>query len=363
MKETLRDVACDACGGEASPQGEAGRAEPHGPLEGGPAATDEMIARIALPLIAVHVGRRRGGLEGAARDLHFRKLGAAGDLLDRGAVEVACGEIHGGEVAAGTQHIVDRTHRLEQLRPIDIGDQAHAGDDVAHRDVGRALELMLTAHHLVGSRALALQLLLQPAHGGRRLRILVAQALDELNEEALGEGKPLVGRERRRVGDAVVHAHQAVGHAVRLLARRAAAHDAHGRAPQVLDQHDAQRDRHGPQLADAERLDGLVGAHETGQRLRIEPAVGVGDERPGHAEHAGIAGQRTAAQLGELAVVAGRQVGADLADLLFDEMVVVEQPFRGGRDRTALVGGLGDAAVGSQQHAFVVGQAIDQRPG
>ena len=222
---------------------------------------------------------------------------------------------------------------------------------------------MLTAHHLVGSRALALQLLLQPAHGGRRLRILVAQALDELNEEALGEGKPLVGRERRRVGDAVVHAHQAVGHAVRLLARRAAAHDAHGRAPQVLDQHDAQRDRHGPQLADAERLDGLVGAHETGQRLRIEPAVGVGDERPGHAEHAGIAGQRTAAQLGELAVVAGRQVGADLADLLFDEMVVVEQPFRGGRDRTALVDGLGDAAVGSQQHAFVVGQAIDQRPG
>ena len=49
-----RDVACDPRGGEASPQGEAGRTEPHGPLEGGPATTDEMIARIALPLIAVH---------------------------------------------------------------------------------------------------------------------------------------------------------------------------------------------------------------------------------------------------------------------------------------------------------------------
>ncbi len=32
-------------------------------------------------------------------------------------------------------------------------------------------------------------------------------------------------------------------------------------------------------------------------------------------------------------------------------MVVVEQPFGGGRDRTALVGGLGDAAIGSLQHA------------
>ena len=59
----------------------------------------------------------------------------------------------------------------------------------------------------------------------------------------------------------------------------------------------------------------------------------MGHEGPGHAEHAGIADQRTAAQLGKLAVVARRQVGADFADLLFDEMVVVEQPFRGGRDR------------------------------
>jgi hypothetical protein len=82
---------------------------------------------------------------------------------------------------------------------------------------------VLATHHLIGSRAFALQLLLQPAHGGRRLRILVAQALDELNEKALGEGKPLVGRERCRVGDAIVHAHQAVGHAVCLLACRTAA--------------------------------------------------------------------------------------------------------------------------------------------
>ena len=79
---------------------------------------------------------------------------------------------------------------------------------------------MLLAHQLVGVRALARQALLQPADGGRRLGILVAQALDELNDEALGERRPLVGRERRRVGDAVVHAQQPVGHAVGFLARR-----------------------------------------------------------------------------------------------------------------------------------------------
>ncbi len=52
----------------------------------------------------------------------------------------------------------------------------------------------------------------------------------------------------------------------------------------------------------------------------------------------------------------------DLADLLFDEVEVVEQPFRGGRDRTALVGSLGDAAVGSQQRSLSA-RALDQRHG
>src|SRR5260370_7123762 len=41
-------------------------------------------------------------------------------------------------------------------------------------------------------------------------------------------------------------------------------------------------------------------------------------------------------------------------------MVVVEQPFRCGCDRPALVGGLGDAAVGFQKHALVVCQAIHE---
>ena len=105
----------------------------------------------------------------------------------------------------------------------------------------------------------------------------------------------------------------------------------------------------------------VIGAHEARQRLRVEAAVGVGDESPGHAEHAGIADQRTAAELGKLAVVAGRQVGADLTDLLFDEVIVVEQPFRGRRDRPAFIGRLGQAAIGLEQDAFVVGQAVDER--
>ena len=81
----------------------------------------------------------------------------------------------------------------------------------------------------------------------------------------------------------------------------------------------------------------LVGAHEAAQHLGVEAAVGVRDEGPGEAEHARIAGERPVGELGQLAVVARRQVVADLADLLFDEVVVVEQPFGGRRDGPALV--------------------------
>ena len=90
------------------------------------------------------------------------------------------------------------------------------------------------------------------------------------------------------------------------------------------------RDR--PELADRQRLHVLVGAHEAAQHLGVEVAVGVGDEGPGEAEHARIAGERTVGQLRQLPIVAGRQIGADFANLPFDEVIVVDQPLGGRRD-------------------------------
>ena len=96
-----------------------------------------------------------------------------------------------GEVAAGAQDVVDQADALEELRPVDVGDQAHAGDDVAHGDVGRALALMLARAPLVGRRALARQPLFEPARAaGVTSRVLVAQPLDELDDEAVGRRRP-----------------------------------------------------------------------------------------------------------------------------------------------------------------------------
>ena len=124
----------------------------------------------------------------------------------------------------------------------------------------------------------------------------------------------------------------------------------------------SQRDRDRPQLADRQRLDPLVCAHEPAQHLGVEAAVGMRDEGPGEAEDARIAGERSRGQLGKLPVVGRRQIVTDLADLLLDEVIVVEQPFGGGGDRAALVDRAGDGAIRAEQSRFVLLQAGGERP-
>ena len=161
----------------------------------------------------------------------------------------------------------------------------------------RALPLVLVAHDLLGRScpARARRSSSQPQRGRRprdpdraaagraaRRRPRTAAPLERARDAGVGLGGAFA---RRR----------AAGRRARRLPARAArpAVICSASAPQVLDQHDAQRDRDGPQLADRQRLDALIGAHEAAQHLGIEAAVGVGDEGPGDAEHARIAGERS----------------------------------------------------------------------
>ena len=88
----------------------------------------------------------------------------------------------------------------------------------------------------------------------------------------------------------------------------------------------------------------------------------MGDERPDHPEDTWIARQRTVAELGKLAIISWGQIGADFTDLLFDEMVVVEQPLGGGGDRPSVIGRVSDAAVGLEQDGFVLPETNGQGP-
>ena len=148
---------------------------------------------------------------------------------------------------------------------------------------------------------------------------------------------------------------------VRRLAHDPGHDDAPGAAPEVLDQHDAERNRDRPQLAYGQRILALIGEHEPAQRRGIEMAVRVGDVSPCHSENPGIADERTVGQLRQLPVVPGGKVGANLADLLFDDVEVVEQPFRGRSNGSSRVDGARYVAVRVKQHPLVLRKARSER--
>ena len=116
------------------------------------------------------------------------------------------------------------------------------------------------------------------------------------------------------------------------MAGGASLHDPLGQAPQILHEHDPQGDGDGPELADGQRLHALESADEALERLGLEVAVGVRDEGPGETQDARVAVQGALRELGELAVEATREVLSDLAQDLFDDVEVVDEPLRRGND-------------------------------
>ena len=100
-------------------------------------------------------------------------------------------------------------------------------------------------------------------------------------------------------------------------------------------------------------------AHELGA---VEAAVAVADQLDRERVDAGVPGLLPRGELGQLAVVAAREVLADVPDLGGDEVVVVEEPLRRGGDELAAVHVAGERAVRLAQHADVVVEAREDAP-
>ena len=85
------------------------------------------------------------------------------------------------------------------------------------------------------------------------------------------------------------------------------------------------------------------------------------DQLQGDGVDARQAGQRAAPQLGQLTVVAARQVVADGADLLAHNVGVVEQPLGGGADRNAALDILGEGVLDKGELPLVLVERGAQR--
>ena len=280
------------------------------------------------------------------------------------AIPVARGEVHSGEDAVLGEGRVDQARALHERGPVEPGEEAHARDHVADRHVHLGLALVLAANGLLRCRALGGEPLLQPAKGGSRSRILVAQPLEELH--ARGGREPDVGQSGQRPrgvhGLSRPEAQQLIRERVGLFARCPAAHDPLSSSAQVLHQYDPQADRDRPQLAHGEGLDALVREHHPAEALRVKPAVRVRDVGPCNAEDSRIASEMSLRKLRELAIVIVGQVVANLAQLLVDDVEVVNEPLRSGSDRALLPDRVGERSVGVQKDPAVVREARHDGP-
>ena len=195
------------------------------------------------------------------------------------------------------------------------------------------------------------------------LRILIAQPMHELDREGLRQRLPLIRDENDsdRFGRYAACAKQTVGETVGPLPLGPAIGDLSREASEILDQNDPQRDRYGPEFPDGERLHLLIGSDEANQHLGVEAAIGMGDEGPGDAEHPGIAREWPSGELGELAIVARRQIRMNLMDLLFHEVIIVDQPFRRGRYGATVIDRLYRGTIRVEQRRPVVGESPRQR--
>jgi hypothetical protein len=80
----------------------------------------------------------------------------------------------------------------------------------------------------------------------------------------------------------------------------------------------------------------LIRDEVTAQRFGFDIAICMGHQGPHGPEDTGKTGKWTVGKLWKLRIVSRRQIDADLPDLHFDQMVVVDQPFRRGREFLAV---------------------------
>src|SRR5271165_2768132 len=132
--------------------------------------------------------------------------------------------------------------------------------------------------------------------------------MNELDREGLRERPALMRYENDGGGfrGLATRAKQTVGESVRHMPLGAARGNLLREASEILNQNDPECDRYRPELTDGERLHFLISPNEANQHLRVETAIGMGDEGPGDTEHSRIARERPIREFRELTIVAWR---------------------------------------------------------
>ncbi|MNI44525.1 hypothetical protein D3C73_989050 [compost metagenome] len=223
-------------------------------------------------------------IDRGAGDLDFRVLGAsAGKTFYDMPVAVASTEIHQwiNGCRVFPEHLVDMTHRLDELAPVSGGQQPQAADAVADGYLIRCLLLRIELHLALDARTGLTEHLLYPVQRQGQGAALTLQAASEFGDKGRGHrrrGAGHVGNGQHHILDVTLRGFdQAFGPVIGQIAIIGVGHDPRGHAPQVFDQRQTQHDRDRPQLPQHQWHHSLIGRNEAAQALLIDPPVTMGD--------------------------------------------------------------------------------------
>ena len=272
---------------------------------------DEVVPDVGGPIGGRSAGGRlAGAFDCPQSDPHLRVSARRRELLNRLALSISTEEVHPSVRTGGIalQCVLDQTHGLDILAPIEGGAQAQAGNGIGHRDLVGRLPLMLAANRRFGGRLLRREVLLDRRPDRRQPETILAEPMQELDEVGDVEG----WRQRCGVsGFASDPGHVRVGGQARAARRQRLG----GQTSQVFDERKLQHAGPRPELADRQRSDALVAVDEHGELLAVDPAVAVPHQLDGHGVDPRVTRLLAGCQRGQLPVVGAGQMLVDVSDL------------------------------------------------
>jgi hypothetical protein len=201
----------------------------------------------------------------------------------------------------------------------------------------------------------------KPTVGEGKMRTLPLQVSDQLRQKRSRHRRIRarhVRQDEDQVGRVVLDDfHHPFGPVVCKVLVPASRGQSRRNAAEVLDERQPQHDWYGPQLTKLERLNGLISGNETVDAVRVDSPVNVCDQFQGDTVDPRMTCSRSPSQPWQFATVTSRQVAPGGANLVFDKIEIVEQPFRRRRNPPVTLGGGRDEVIRLDENAFVLSQA------
>ena len=341
--------------------------EPHGSLELAHPAIDQVVAHVRAPcalLVAcIQAGRRVARqAERGLRNPSLRLVAAPGDPLDHQPVAITGSEVHPsvGVDRVLAQDLVHDAQGFDEAAPVHRCEEAQAADRVSDGDLVGGLDLVAGLHQLLGRQAVLGQSLLDPGQCEGQRRALALQAAHELGHERCGH---------RRIRTCHVRDHQDQVLGIRVdgrdhpdrpavgeIAIDASRRDTQRHPADVLNQGEPQHDRDRPELPEVQRRDTLIRRQEAAQAMQADSTISMRDRLERDVIDPREAGRGPLCQARELPAVVPRQVPLRGADLLLDQVKIIEQPFAGGRHAAVGRDRIGQLVEYPVKYFFVGGQ-------